>query len=356
MCHLDAQLNDNDTPGDEGKIFASSLLNNQRKQQFTSESHRQEKGLIFTNHQWITAEFESWTGNTGGDNYPNAVDGDDNSGDDTLTGNSGNDTINGGAGNDTIRGNNGHDSIDGGDGNDLLEGGDGEKHHDSDTINGGNGNDTIYGHISTDILGGKTPDSIDGGAGNDTIIADRKNDTLVGGTGDDSIRGNAGSDEIWGDTKNQDNGILDGDDTLLGGDKNDTIYGGGGDDSIDGEGSNDILKGESGNDTIDGGNGTDIAAFNGNRSTYTITYSNPSGALNTNSITVDGTDGIDVITNVETLRFDDQDITSVDRDSGLTAWSTLSGTPTLEINGSGVETTSLQTNEVVTLGARNSFD
>ena len=200
-------------------------------------------------------------------------------------------------------------------------------------------------------MGGKTPDSIDGGAGNDTIIADRKNDTLVGGTGDDSIRGNTGNDAIWGDTKNQDNGLLDGDDTLLGGDQNDTIYGGGGDDSIDGEGSNDILKGESGNDTIDGGNGTDIAAFNGNRSAYTITYSNPSGSLNSNSITVHGTDGIDVISNVETLRFDDQDITSIDRDIGLTAWSTLSGTPTLEINGSGTETSSLQSNEAATLGS-----
>jgi len=68
--HLDTQLNANDTPGDEGKTFASSLLNNQRKQQFTGESHRQEKGLIFTNHQWIAAEFESWTGSTIGENYP----------------------------------------------------------------------------------------------------------------------------------------------------------------------------------------------------------------------------------------------------------------------------------------------
>ena len=41
--HLDTQLNTNDTSGDEGKIFASSLLNNQREQQFRSESHGQKK-------------------------------------------------------------------------------------------------------------------------------------------------------------------------------------------------------------------------------------------------------------------------------------------------------------------------
>ena len=349
--HLDAKLNAADTPGDEGNRFASLLLKNSQKQPFIRKLGEQEHGLIFVNNQWIEAEFENWTGNTGGDNYPNAVDGDDNSSDDSLTGNSGNDTIHGGAGNDTIRGKNGHDSIDGGDGNDFLEGGNGAKHNDQDTINGGNGNDTIYGHTSTDIQGGKTPDSIDGGAGNDTIIADRKNDTLVGGTGDDSIQGNWGADKIWGDDKNQDNGVLDGNDTLVGGNQNDTIYGGGGQDSINGGSGNDNLVGQSGNDTIDGGSGTDIAFFNGNRSDYTLTYSNPSGALNSNSITVNGTDGTDVITNIETLRFDDQDLNSVDRTSGLTAWSILSRTPTLEINGSGVETTSLQTNEAATLGS-----
>ena len=117
--HLDAQLNANDTTGDEGRTFASLLLKNSQKRPFKKKSGEQDYGLIFTNNQWIEAELESWTGNAGGDNYPNPADGDDNSGDDNLTGNSGNDTINGGAGNDTIRGNNGNDSIDGGDGDDL---------------------------------------------------------------------------------------------------------------------------------------------------------------------------------------------------------------------------------------------
>ena len=349
--HLDAQLNPNDTSGDEGKLFSSLLLKNQQRQPLKSESTRPDLGLIFVNNQWIDAEFESWIGDTGGDNYPNVIDGDNNSGDDSLTGNSGNDTINGGPGNDTIRGKNGHDSIDGGDGDDFIEGGAGSKHNDYDIINGGNGNDTIYGHTSTDIQGGKTADAIKGEAGNDLIVADRKNDTLVGGIGDDSIRGNWGDDKIWGDDKHQDNGVLDGNDTLLGGSQSDTIYGGGGQDSISGGSGNDNLVGDSGNDTIDGGADTDIAHFNGNRGDYTITYSNPSGALNSNSITVNGPDGIDTISNVETLRFDDQDVVSVDRDNGLTAWSTLSGTPTLAISGSGTETTSLQSNEAATLGS-----
>ena len=98
--------------------FASLLFRNREKQLFNDKSGEQDHGLIFTNNQWIKAEFESWTGNAGGDNYPNAVDGDDNSGDDSLTGGSGNDTIDGGAGNDTISGANGNDSINGGNGND----------------------------------------------------------------------------------------------------------------------------------------------------------------------------------------------------------------------------------------------
>ena len=263
--HLDGQLKTADTRGDEGNTFASLLLKNRQKL-FNRESGQKDNGLIFINNQWINAEFESWTGNTGGDNYPNAGDGDNNSGDDSLTGNSGNDTINGGAGNDTIRGNNGHDSIDGGDGDDFLEGGAGSKHNDQDTINGGSGNDTIYGGNSWGWSSGRTPDSLYGEAGNDTIIADKKNDTLIGGTDDDSILGNNGHDKIWGDEKNQDNGVLDGDDTIFGGNQNDTIYGGGGEDSIDGGNQKDILYGESGNDylhgrrhndTIYGGDGDD---------------------------------------------------------------------------------------------------
>ena len=46
-----------------------------------------------------------------------------------------------------------------------------------------------------------------------------------------------------------------------------------------------------------------------NRNDYTLTFSNPSEALNTNVITANGADGIDILRQVETLRFDDIDIT-----------------------------------------------
>ena len=102
--HLDAQLKTADTSGDEGNRFASLLLKNPEKQLYNGESGGQNHGLIFTNNQWIEAEFEEWTGGPGDDIYPDADNGDNNSGDDKLTGGSGKDTINGGPGNDTIDG------------------------------------------------------------------------------------------------------------------------------------------------------------------------------------------------------------------------------------------------------------
>ena len=57
--HLDAQLKTADTTGDEGNTFASLLFRNREKQLFNDKSGEQDHGLIFTNNQWIKAEFES---------------------------------------------------------------------------------------------------------------------------------------------------------------------------------------------------------------------------------------------------------------------------------------------------------
>ena len=249
--HLDSYLNKIDTPGDEGNTFASLLLKNSVKRPFSAESIEQDHGLIFINNQWIGAELESWTGDAGGDNYPNTTDGDENSGDDNLTGGNGDDTISGGAGNDNIKGMNGRDSIDGGEGNDSIFGG-----QQDDTLYGGNGQDRL-----------------DGGSNNDLIYGE--ND-------DDILDGRAGSD---------------------------TIYGGSGNDLISGGSHDDLLIGGLGDDTIWGGPGTDVATFIGKRNDYTLSFSKPAGALNKVVITANGADGIDIIRQTETLRFDDIDVT-----------------------------------------------
>jgi CARDB/FG-GAP-like repeat/RTX calcium-binding nonapeptide repeat (4 copies)/Bacterial pre-peptidase C-terminal domain/Lipase (class 3) len=63
-------------------------------------------------------------------------------------------------------------------------------------------------------------------------------------------------------------------------------------------GGNDVLTGGPGNDTIDGGPGIDTAIFAGLRSAYTITHIG-------NSLQVSGPDGLDTLTHIERLAFDD---------------------------------------------------
>ena len=80
----------------------------------------------------------------------------------------------------------------------------------------------------------------------------------------------------------------------IGGSGADTMYGNSGDN---------VLTGGVGNDRIDGGLGSDTVVFSGNRSQYTIAY-------NGQTATVTGPDGVDVISNVEFLRFADQTISA----------------------------------------------
>ena len=77
------------------------------------------------------------------------------------------------------------------------------------------------------------------------------------------------------------------------GSDNDTLSGGAGDDTI---------RGGAGNDYIDGGAGSDTAAYSGNFSDYTITRSG-SGFIITDNVS--GRDGVDVLKNIEKLRFAD---------------------------------------------------
>ncbi|WP_129782222.1 hypothetical protein [Peristeroidobacter soli] len=166
----------------------------------------------------------------------------------------------GGAGNDTLTGTRGDDVLVGGAGTDVLRGGDGD-----DTLSGGLGNDTLEGGAGNDML--------DGGDGIDVLRGGDGNDSLNGGLGNDTLEGGAGND------------VLDG------GAGNDILRGGAGDDA---------LTGGAGDDTIDGGEGHDTAHFSGDLSEYGIQFQ---GATVIVTHRNGGADGVDTLTNVETLQF-----------------------------------------------------
>ncbi|NQW01590.1 MAG: tandem-95 repeat protein, partial [Rhodospirillales bacterium] len=311
-----------------------------------------------------------------------------NAGADTLYGRVGADTLYGGSGNDDLQGGNHDDLLVGGSGDDILDGGTG-----ADTLIGGAGNDTMdggtsdgttpddrvdvavfSGNLSTytidettfatdglvtvtggdgvDILshieklvfddatydlemvindgagasilnGGSRDDTIDGGIGGDTISGGDGNDTLFGNTGHDTLYGDAGNDTIAGDGND------------------DILFGGAGDDDLDGGTGADTLYGGAGNDTLDGGtsDGTtpddrvDVAVFAGNITGYTI---DESTFLTDGLVTVTGGDGVDVLSHIERLVFDDaiHDLEMVLNDDSSA--STLSGGSRDDIiNGGG---------------------
>ncbi len=88
----------------------------------------------------------------------------------------------------------------------------------------------------------------------------------------------------------------------------DTIYGGAGNDTISGGAGNDLLVGGAGNDTIDGGIGNDIVVFSGNRRDYSVTQSG--STITITDLRASSNEGVDTITNVETFRFTDGDLTA----------------------------------------------
>ena len=157
---------------------------------------------------------------------------------------------------------------------------------------------TLEGDAGVDTLtGGSGGDVIDGGLGDDTIDGGLGDDTIDGGEGDDLLFGADGADVIDGNL---------GDDTIDGGLGDDTIDGGAGADTIDGGDGADTITGAAGSDTITGSLGSDVAVFAGNQSGYTFESS-------TDGLTVTVTDVMtsdaDTITGVETLRFNDGEIT-----------------------------------------------
>jgi len=116
-----------------------------------------------------------------------------------------------------------------------------------------------------------------------------------------TLRGGEGKQTIFGDGASQDILLGDGDDILHGGAGNDIVGSAGGNDQIFGDEGDDIVFGGEGNDIIDGGAGYDIVKLAGaSRAEYSFRVDD--GKLVMTHLN-GGSDGADIVSNVEALRF-----------------------------------------------------
>jgi len=100
-----------------------------------------------------------------------------------------------------------------------------------------------------------------------------------------------------------------GDDHVTGTPGDDTLDGQGGDDILLGLAGDDTLTGGEGDDTLDGGSGDDVAIFSGNLADYSVTSTEAGLRVVDLEPTINGDDGTDDLIDVETLRFNDVDVT-----------------------------------------------
>ncbi|MBB4082710.1 beta strand repeat-containing protein [Brevundimonas lenta] len=234
----------------------------------------------------------------------------------TVNGTALRDTINGQGGNDVLRGFEGNDYLDGGAGDDRLEGGAG-----SNSLDGGAGNDIIDGgnSLAGYASGGDGNDwfanvaAANGGAGDDSYIGIAEIYGEDSASGTDSYYSFAASTSLTYGLQYIENLYFswDGSQTPFGvghqvhashvgtgNERANIIVGASAGDQLYGMGGADVLQGQGGNDTLEGGDGTDTAVFRGARSAYTITATS-FGAI------VSGPDGVDTLTGIERLQFDD---------------------------------------------------
>lgn len=212
--HLDAQLNNSDTAGDEGELFAILLIEETpeslNSDQLRAIRSKQDQGFIKTPDGEKRVEFATINGTNTAE---------------TLTGTADADTITGGnegkhATGDTIYGLGGADTLSGGSG--------------FDWIYGGGGADNIYAG-SVGGLGDATRNGLFGGKGDDLIYGGKKQDVLRGDGNQQGLEvpDNAGNDELHGGN---------GHDLITGGYGNDFLSGGQGDDFLDGGPGSDIIQ------------------------------------------------------------------------------------------------------------------
>jgi Ca2+-binding RTX toxin-like protein len=257
-------------------------------------------------------------------------------GNDTLVGGDSSDFMYGLGGDDILNGNAGNDALNGGPGNDTLNGGDGKDYVAysdaiagvvaslvNGTVSGGGGNDTlisietVFGSSFADTLTGDSganslygrsgDDTVDGGAGDDFMSGDEGNDTLIGGPGyDTAVFYSATSGVTVNLALGTATGGGMGNDTLSG---IEAVEGGSFADILTGSDGNDVLAGWNGDDVIDGGGGDDYALFSGNFADYSIVYDAAAARFTITDLTAPR-DGRNLISNVESFRFNDVDKTA----------------------------------------------
>lgn len=225
----------------------------------------------------------------------------------------------GGDGNDTIIAGGGNDSIDGWDGNDSIVAGAGddliEVTRGNDTIDGGEGTDSVIfsgdaANFTISQSDGVTTvvDSVGSGGTVSITNAERLvffdatapvSSLLVGTSAGDTLVGSGDAAEFFSGG--------DGADSLVGSAGADTLIGGAGNDSIDGGNGDDLIIAGDGNDIYVGGVGTDVAVFEGSIANYGIREQADGSFVVRDFV---GNGGTDLFNGVETLRFDDQDVTT----------------------------------------------
>jgi Ca2+-binding RTX toxin-like protein len=324
---IDSQVNEVESPGDEGAIFRLLVDGENIPTDLLAELKAEDDwGIIWVDGQELTVEMANIMGTAGADSL--SGDTDINNFNDFIDGLGGDDLLDGGLGDDVLIGGLGNDLSNGGDSNDTISDFEG-----LNTLNGGNGNDNI-------TTSSGNANIVDGGSGLDVLYLDYyTGSTYAGpttaanitftasgiGSGTNSIQ-NIETLFFLGDGSNDfiDASLTsiitrlngdDGNDTLFGGSDLDNLEGGFGNDQLNGNGGDDylsdtngvnILNGGSGNDTllsneistIDGGDGLDTLSLY-----YGDGYGNANIAANI-TFTASGIGtGTNSIQNIELLNF-----------------------------------------------------
>jgi Ca2+-binding RTX toxin-like protein len=179
---------------------------------------------------------------------------------------------------------------------------------------GSNFDDVITGNANDNRLDGRGgSDTIDGGAGNDWVSYNQamqgvEVDLSLGQAFDDGqgIGDAPQTEAVEADTLISIENVLGGwgNDSIIGDDLANQLTGGAGDDTLDGGAGNDTLEGGVGSDVLEGGPGTDTAIFALAVSAYKISV------VSSDQIRVEDvsgvTNGVDLLSDIETLRFADR--------------------------------------------------
>jgi hypothetical protein len=289
---VDAQINQTDSAGDEGGIFAELVqgysLDTQTLQTLQALKAEDDHATITINGQVIQVEQQNFTGTNGNDTIIGT------SGDDVIQGLRGNDIFYGGAGNDVFvfdfeRYQNNYDVV-----MDFVRG--------QDKVDIRNLNIADWATLQTLISNDGQNNALI-----TTYYGGYSSQLKLNGINPTQLQA---TDFIFNTVNSND--FIDGDDyngdRLFGGLGNDTLRGWRGEDTLFGEQGDDRLEGGADNDTLYGGAGNDTAVYSGSLSQYSLTNSN---GIYTVTHQISNGDGVDKLYDIEKIQFSDQTINLV---------------------------------------------